>query len=562
MKTSAKKVVQLLVEELLSHGIENVIFSPGSRCAPLVIAFNAFEQINKYVILDERSAAFFALGIAIESKKPVVLVCTSGSAAVNYFPAITEAYYQGVPLIVLTADRPLRLINQGDGQTIMQDNVFGKHVRFAGSISDEDDDSEGLITCKYQIREAYQYSLHPGPVHLNIHLSEPLYEQTELSGKLKFSPTKLATTKRNIAQNDTIQLNTLWNNAAKKMIIIGQLQPCVETEKLLLDLACDTGVAILTENISNQNNSNFITSIERAFSQMIDRNEFVPELLIVLGSSFVSKSLKTFLRQHTVSATIIVDTILPNANTFAQNNCLNLNCSPLEFLTLIEPDESKMNQTNYGSKWKQLDYQGQFKQESLIESIKFSDLTVMDSIISYLPDSCNFHVGNSSVIRYSQCFSSINNIRYLSNRGVAGIDGSLSTAVGAASFNLEKLNIVVVGELSFFYDSNALINQYLNSNLKIIVINNGGGSIFNMIPGPKTTKNHDKFFIAQQNVKIDKLCEAFYIEHRQANNLSELQSELQKLFFENTNTSVLLEVHTENSKNEELFESYVKQMTS
>jgi 2-succinyl-5-enolpyruvyl-6-hydroxy-3-cyclohexene-1-carboxylate synthase len=562
MKTSAKKVVQLLVEELLSQGVENVIFSPGSRSAPLVIAFNAFEEINKYVILDERSAGFFALGIALESKKPVVLVCTSGSAAVNYFPAITEAYYQGVPLIVLTADRPIRLINQGDGQTIMQDNVFGKHVRFAGSISDEDDNTEGLNTCKYQIREAYQYSLHPGPVHLNIHLSEPLYEQTELSGKLKFSPTKLATTRRNIAQNDTIQLNALWNNTAKKMIIIGQLQPCAETEKILLDLACDTGVAILTENISNQNNSNFITSIERAFSQMIDRDEFVPELLIVLGSSFVSKSLKTFLRQHTVSATIIVDTLLPNANTFSQDNCLNLNCSPLEFLTLIEPDEFKMNQTNYGSKWKQLDYQGQSKQEFILENTKLSDLSVMDSIISYLPESCNFHVGNSSVIRYSQCFSSIKNIKYASNRGVAGIDGSLSTAVGAASFNPKVLNVVVLGELSFFYDSNALLNHYLNSNLKIIVINNGGGSIFNMIPGPKSTNNHDKFFVAQQNVKIDKLCAAFSITHRKATNLIELGTELQKLFFEDSDCSVLLEINTENCKNEELFESYLKQMTS
>jgi 2-succinyl-5-enolpyruvyl-6-hydroxy-3-cyclohexene-1-carboxylate synthase len=557
MKTSNKKIAQILANELVSAGFEHVVFSPGSRSAPIVMAINAMEKIQKHVVLDERSAAFFALGLAIETKKSVAIVCTSGSASVNYFPAITEAYYQGIPLFVITADRPVLRVNQGDGQTIMQAKIYGKHVRFATEIEDIDESDNYLFTVKNNIRKAISFC-DAGPVHVNVHFSEPLYDQVEIDLNTWSEKMNI---EQNVFQIDRAILEK-WNAATSKMIVIGQLQPCRETEALLMELVTDTSVAILCENISNQNDWKFVTSIERAFTQIKNEQHFVPEFLLVLGSSFVSKKLKAFLRSKDIKTTVIVDQIMEKANTFECNSPYFVNVTSLTFLRNFKPDSDQMNPSNFGSKWKQLDYFAQEKQESILAQIPYCDLKAVERLITNLPENTNFSIGNSSIIRYSQLFTGIKNVNYRSNRGVAGIDGSLSTAVGQAFAKKEKLNIVVLGDLSFLYDINALLNHYLSPNLRIVVINNGGGSIFGMISGPKSTEVFDQFFKAKQNAKIDKLCEAFTIDYRKTIRLEDLDPAFEALFGDESEVPILLEIDTTVVNNEDLFVRYKNLMTN
>jgi 2-succinyl-5-enolpyruvyl-6-hydroxy-3-cyclohexene-1-carboxylate synthase len=300
--TSDKPIAQMLAAIAAAKGMKYAVISSGSRNAPLAIAFDAQKEIECLSIIDERSAAFFALGIAQQTNSPVAIICTSGSAALNYAPAIAEAYYQNIPLIVITADRPPEWIDQDDGQTINQQNIYSNYCKASFNLPVEPSHSDDLWYAQRAISEAFNTATergNEGPVHLNVPLREPLYkevEKIEVAYKIIDAPT----IQKHLSKETEKKLLDVWNNAKSKMLICGLHKPDKELNKILANLANGASVAVMTESTSNMQDAKFIHNIDSVMDSMDEntKKSFQPGLLITLGGPVTSKKLKTYLRKY------------------------------------------------------------------------------------------------------------------------------------------------------------------------------------------------------------------------------------------------------------------------
>ncbi|MEY4603072.1 MAG: 2-succinyl-5-enolpyruvyl-6-hydroxy-3-cyclohexene-carboxylic-acid synthase [Bacteroidota bacterium] len=560
MISSDKETVQLLVEQCVLHGVKHVVCSPGSRNAPLVIAFDEHPSVECLVIHDERSAAFFALGIIQQTKAPVAIVCTSGSAALNYYPAVAEAFYQELPLIVITADRPEEWMDQGDGQTIRQQGVFRDHVRYSCQFSESIRHSDERW--KIERESAVAFSLAngnwKGPVHFNLSLREPLYgiendfsrpsarSIVQLSGG--FSP-----------DDKTIQILLDGMAKTKKLVLVGQMAPDASLLQELSVFAGDSSVAVLVENTSNLVDQKFIHSIDRTLNTISPDqiDEYCPELLITLGGAVVSKRIKHFLRERKPSIHWKVGSSFPYMDTY-QSLTHSFQVSPHEFFRSLNKLVYERSKSNFAGKWRKMDHLNKQMASEFFVNVPFSDLGVFHKALDVLPEGVDLHMGNSSVVRYCQLFDPISSVRYWCNRGTSGIDGSTSTAVGAAFASPEKLHVLITGDVSFFYDSNGLWNSYLDRNLRILLVNNGGGGIFRIIPGPAESPKLERFFEARHAFTAKGICEAFCVEYDFASSAEMLEKKLEKLFIEESNSPRLLEVFTQDADNAGVLESFFK----
>ena len=559
MKSSAKLEVQLLVDACLKGGVTHIVLSPGSRNAPLSIAFDEHPGFTTYVIPDERSAAFYALGMAQQLKQPVAIACTSGSAPLNYFPAVAEAYYQGIPLVILTADRPKEWVDQGDGQTIVQENVFGSHVLAAAQLDAIHNDQQRWLF-ERQCAEVIQKAIgrRKGPVHLNVPFTEPLYAVTEEIHAVK---------NRMLAGEGILSLSAserafvqeTWQASSKRMILCGQLPKNELLEQELALLAQDPSVIVIVEHTSNLTNEQFIHCTDRALNQIAAAAipDFQPDLLIVLGGAIVSKRIKTFLRTAANLQTIRVSPDFPFMDTFQS----------LVFSSAVEPEAfvKELNTgttapSSFGTAWKQLDLRAQKKHTVQLENTVFSDLKAMETVWSAIPEHTHVHIANSSIIRYALLFDPVKNNRYWCNRGTSGIDGSSSTACGAALIAAEQTHVLISGDMSFFYDSNAFWNNHTPSNLRVIVLNNGGGDIFNIIPGPDTTAQRDRFFVAKQQFSAEHICTAYGLDYCSADSVESIALQL-KGFFDplGDGRPKLLEIQTAGIENSAILRGYFEE---
>lgn len=557
MNTTSITHVAHLVEICVQKGISKVVISPGSRNAPLIIAFDNHPAIEVFLIHDERSAAFFALGLAERLNEPVALTCTSGSAPLNYAPAISEAYYRNIPLLILTADRPTALIDQGDGQTIRQTNVFNNYIKAAYETPDNPSEAE-ILWSDEVVNNAINTLMEvpAGPVQINIPLAEPLYGTQDLKAIPIITPTNLQ--RGTLTAKDKKDIIEDWERSERKMILIGQLPPGYLLTQTMKQVLSDPSVAILVENTSNVNDFQKICHcIDRVLAILPPEKitEYKPDLLISIGGAIVSKKIKTFLRKNKPKTTWRIGEFSFEEDTF-QSLTKSFNVHPNLFFECLA-DAKNDSISNFGYRWKQLDFLAEEKHREFLESKgTYSDLTVFDLILDTLPDDSNLHLANSSVVRYSQLFNPISNVNYLSNRGVSGIDGSTSTAAGYAFVDAAKLNALITGDISFFYDSNALWNQYLRTNFKIILINNGGGGIFKIIDGPKKSRQSDLFF-APFKASAQKVCEAFDVKYLKAVNADEISKQLSEFYtFDETNRPCLLEIFTTDSENEQVLKDY------
>jgi 2-succinyl-5-enolpyruvyl-6-hydroxy-3-cyclohexene-1-carboxylate synthase len=556
--TSNKKVVQLIVEQCIESGMKHIVCSPGSRNAPLVISFDEHPEITTYVIHDERSAAFFALGMAQQLNEPVGVVCTSGSASVNYFPAVAEAYYQCIPLVVITADRPAAWIDQGDGQTIVQDKVFGKHVRYACNFTEKQDDAEGLWYVGREMAVAFLQSngSWKGPIHINIGLNEPLYQTVERT-ELEIRRISVVEGEFSFSQNQQEHFEQVLK-APKKMVIVGQHQPDEKLLHYLSEFANDTSVVVLVENTSNLQNGRFIHCIDRTLNGITEEEiaDFAPELLITVGGAVISKRIKAFLRNNKPVQHWKIGAEFPFMDTY-QSLTHVFPVEPSAFFKEIGQLKYDRSKSNFGSKWKQKDYLAKDKMPEFFRKVEFSDVKVFETILDYIPEGANLHMANSSVIRYCQLFDPVSSIRYWSNRGTSGIDGSTSTAAGAAWIKKDELHVLITGDVSFFYDSNALWNKYLGSNFRIILINNQGGGIFRIIPGPSSTKQLSAYFEAQHEQEAGDICKAFDIDYRKVNSIVKVEAEMQDFYtYEEGGRPKLIEITTPAHLNEEYLKAF------
>lgn len=532
-----------------AKGVQHAVISPGSRSAPLVISFNRQEGMRCLRVIDERSAAFFALGMAQQLHAPVALICTSGSAVLNYGPAIAEAFYQRVPLLVITADRPEEWVDQGEGQAIRQRDVLALHMKRSIQLPRDPGDDLSRWQCGRLINEAIDATLLPvaGPVHVNVPFSEPLYGQVEIpdeederrpgswSGPRLIAPVM---TEPFILPDHARWLIGQVSACKKVMVLAGQGLWSDGLKAQLARLASLAQVSVHTEATSNLEDTAFITCIDRVIEGVNEANEkdLRPDLLITFGGAVVSKRIKTLLRKWKPAQHWNVDAGQRHYDTY-QSLTHDIAVSPEVFFAQVM-NGAQANDSIYGEAWRMVDERMRGKHHRLVAEAPFCDLTVFNTLNDRIPGDSDVHLANSTPARYAQLFDRVRGIRWFSNRGTSGIDGCTSTAVGAA-YATQKLTTLITGDTAFCYDSNAFWNAHLSAHLKVIVIDNGGGNIFRYIDGPDKNAELLPWFEAPHRRSIEKLVKSFDLPYYHANDQASLEKGLDLLYAQHEKPAVL-----------------------
>jgi 2-succinyl-5-enolpyruvyl-6-hydroxy-3-cyclohexene-1-carboxylate synthase len=556
MQFSSNILSQTITQLCLAKGITQIVISPGSRNAPLIIGFTEDNAFEAYSIVDERCAAFFALGMAQQTGKPVALVCTSGSALLNYYPAIAEAFYSDVPLIVLSADRPHNLIEIGDGQTINQENVFANHILYsANCIEGSDQQQHNETEINIALNTAIELQ---GPVHINLPFSEPLYD---LVDDLHIRPQHVPA-RRIVAVSDTITseiatLKELWDVSSKTLILIGVQKPNTITTEIIQELARDSRVVVMKETTSNIHHPSTIHAIDQLIEPFSAENliAFQPELLITIGGMIVSKKVKAFLRTHQPVHHYHIDPKKAYDTYFSLSGHIKASPQYVFERLLIQP---KISESTYRSNVLEIKKYREEKHAAYLAAAPFSDFKVYEQIFNKLPKEYQLQLSNSTAIRYSQLFKIESSIDVFCNRGTSGIDGSMSTAIGAA-LQTEKPVLFITGDLSFFYDSNALWNNYIPANFKIIIVNNNGGGIFRILPKAKTVTHFESYFETRHHLTAEHLAKQYSFNYAKATDLDSLKQELDYLF-NISEVPRILEVFTPPEVNDQVLLDYFKKI--
>lgn len=547
-------LAQSIIQLCNNHNIQHIVISPGSRNAPLTIGFTNHDFFDCYSIVDERSAGFFALGIAQQLQQPVALVCTSGSALVNYFPAVTEAFYSRIPLVVISADRPEHLVNIGDGQTITQPHIFGAHVLYEANL--EMAFKKSFLKAIKSNNSLIEKALHiansqSGPVHINVPFPEPLYDTIEVEEQQsKPDKIKLKSNTFSLSKTD----HKKWNSSKRKMILVGVNPPHSVQETYLKLLAKDPSIIVLTETTSNLHHPDFFPSIDQLISPLdsTDFETLQPDLLLTFGGMIVSKKIKTFLRTNPPKTHWHIDPVSANDTFFCLTKHFKRDVNT--FFDALSSFDATPIVSTYFETWNHVKVRRQQKHKKYLKSISFSDFMAFDKILKQIPDNYMLQSGNSSTIRYLQLFNLNKTLTVFCNRGTSGIDGSTSTAIGAATVS-EIPTVFITGDLSFFYDSNALWNNYTPSNFRIIIINNRGGGIFRILPGNKNSKNFSTFFETNHDLTAEPISKLFNFEYTSASSNEELETALENFYIQSSRPK-LLEIFTPSSENDQILLSY------
>jgi 2-succinyl-5-enolpyruvyl-6-hydroxy-3-cyclohexene-1-carboxylate synthase len=545
-------LAQSIIEICLAKGITTIIISPGSRNAPLTIGFVGNPAFTCYSIADERAAAFFAMGIAQQTKQPTVLVCTSGSALLNYYPAVAEAFYSQIPLIVISADRPQSKIDIGDGQTIRQENVFANHSFYNANLNE-------MVSVENDIKinEAIDISItQKGPVHINAPFEEPLYE---IVSELSVNITVTASVKKaqSLSQEEAAEYALLWNKATKKLVLVGVNEPGAISDSSIEALAADGSVVVLTETTSNVHHPTFINTIDTLITPFTNEEfeDFRPEILVTFGGMIVSKRIKAFLRKYKPKHHWHIDS-LRAYDTFSALT-KHFEVEPNVFFDAFLP-LSKSVVSDYFEKLDAVTELRELKSKIYLDKIPFSDFKFFEKVIPSLPKNSQLQISNSSAIRYAQLIAIDPSIQVYCNRGTSGIDGSTSTAIGAAVVN-GKQTVFITGDIGFLYDSNALWNNYIPKNFKIIVINNGGGGIFRILPGHKETPVFNTFFETSHCLTAEHLAKMYGFEYTIASDEKSLSKGLAILYAQNEKPGIL-EVFTPTLENDAILLQFFKEL--
>lgn len=582
MKYSTIPSSQTVVYHCKARGIKNIVISPGSRNAPLTIGFTEDPFFNCYSVVDERCAAFFALGIAQQLREPAVIVCTSGSALLNYYPAISEAFYSDVPLVVISADRPPYKVDIGDGQTIRQENIFENHIAYGANlkldVSHATDkiqkyDASRLAGVDLDVLQQRVQGYNDGaldqalnialtqnsPVHINVPFEEPLYNIT--TEETVMPSVNLEKGNGNVEGLDRNRLKEcagIWNRSKRKLVLVGVNFPNSVDERYLEVLARDPSVVVLTECTSNLHHPNFFPSIdsiiapiEKSQESEVLFKELQPEIVLTFGGLIVSKKIKEFLRQYSPRLHWHIDG-QKALNTFFSLT-QHFKTEPNSFLgELLEA--SPVTESDYHQYWAREKERYIARREEYLKEIPFSDMLVFHRLMDSIPNSYQLQLGNSSTVRYAQLFDLDPSIQVFCNRGTSGIDGSTSTAIGAALFPKHP-TVLVTGDLSFLYDSNGLWNTYIRPDFRIIVINNEGGGIFRILPGKEKTENFKTFFETTHDLDLAHLAKMYNFDFLSASDEAQLSSALDT-FYKSSNTPKILEIKTPRLLNDKILLSY------
>ena len=546
-------LAQSIIEICHAKGVHDIIISPGSRNAPLTIGFANNPKFSCYSIADERCAAFFALGIAQQTHKPVAVVCTSGSALLNYYPALAEAFYSQIPFVVISADRPFDKIDIGDGQTIRQENVFINHSLYNANLTEDASEANDVF-----VNEAINVAIaRKGPVHINVPFEEPLYETTNKLS-VDFNVTGLHLPQRIVNVDDIIAFSTLWNYSNKILVLVGECPPNSIEQEWLEKLALLPSVVVLTEATSNLHHPSFINNIDTLITPFSNTDflKLQPRILITLGGMVVSKRVKAFLRKYKPRHHWHID----EHRAYDTFGILtkHFKVEPNQFFKQLLPFIKK-NESDYKLTFAKIHALRKVAHNRYLNTVPFSDLKAFENILSSLPKEIQLQISNSSAIRYAQLFDIDKSIEVFCNRGTSGIDGSTSTAIGAA-VGSKKPTILITGDVGFIYDSNALWNNYIPKNFKIILINNGGGGIFRILPGHQETETFNTYFETSHCLTAEYLAKMYRFDYLIASDETSLKKSLTKLYKKNDRPTIL-EVFTPTRENGKLLLNYFKALT-
>jgi 2-succinyl-5-enolpyruvyl-6-hydroxy-3-cyclohexene-1-carboxylate synthase len=501
-------------------------------------------------ISDERSAAFIALGMAQQLKQPVVLVCTSGSAALNYFPAIAEAFFQQIPLLVLTADRPPEWVDQWDGQTIFQEEVYGKHVkksfRFPDTFAHAD-----------QVRHAHRISneaillsrqFPAGPVHLNIPLREPFYpEEGEIFNFPKHPPVvTLESPEIRLSDASLEKLKSELANFKRILLVPGQQEENPALLAVIEHLAQNQQAVVVADSLSNLQGKGTITLHDHWLGREELQKELAPDLVISFGKSIISKSLKLFLRKQEIQHWHIQ----PDAqakDTYARLTRI-LGSEPLAFLTWLATQLPSL-ESDYAQRWQLMEEQVAAILPKALKEVEFGEYPAVNQVLDALPATGQLQVANSMAIRYVN-FLGRRAQEIFCNRGTSGIDGSNSTAVGASLVSQKPVTLLT-GDMAFFYDRNAFWHNYPMPNLRVIVLNNHAGGIFRLIDGPARKPELAEFFETKQSLNASSLASEYGFDYASVMTSEELESALVK-FYEPSTQPKIIEITSSSPRNAEI----------
>ena len=342
------------------------------------------------------------------------------------------------------------------------------------------------------------------------------------------------------------------------MVVVGQKDKNPEIDNILIQLAEEEKVAILVEHTSNLHAENVIEPIDSVLAIVGADPAYKPDLVIQVGGTIISKRIKKYLRDSG-AAVIAVDQQFAFADVF-QGLRISLDIELQDFLNFFHETTSQTEMSAFGKLWSDAKTEMLVKHQKYAEEVPFSDFKVVETIMKSINSPSKLHFSNSSMVRYGLLFPNLFKGEVYCNRGTSGIDGCTSTAAGAAIIDSNSLHVLVTGDLSFFYDSNALWNAHVPENLRVIIVNNGGGDIFNIIPGPSSTNQLSKIFVAEHNYNAQKICEGFNVAYSSASNQNELETELQKFLDSSNKKAKVLEVHTTGIQNSAILKSYFEQL--
>lgn len=560
MENTDKTSALILTSLMTQYRIKKVFASPGSRNVPLLMAFSRNQDIDVEMVIDERSAAFMALGYASIAGEPVALLCTSGTAMLNYMPAIAEAHYRQVPLLVITADRPQEWIGQKDSQTLIQPCGFVPYVKKSIDIQDfSSDDKQKCWWCNRVINDALIACTDSpsGPVHINIQFDNPLSQTCE----------DIAIEGRKIANlNPSGKLDTGYARELGKciasphrvMLVVGGMPPSQKITKAITKLSSLPNVVILAENLANIHCDHVLTQIDAAVSfveKQDDKNRYLPDTVIYFGGSIVSGRMKQFLRQchpknlwYVGLEEVLIDTFMALT--------MRINMDPEIFLPqLASAMVPHRNPSDYAECWQKV---RQIMMEGLghyIDSIPWCSFKALSMVLSRVPSKWNVQLSNGMSVRLSQQFDAAHIHRWDCNRGVSGIDGSTSTALGAQLAYRHGVTLLITGDMSLAYDLTALGTKQVTNRMRVIVLKNGGGNIFRCIPTTQSLPELETCLEVDSAAPFTKLAEAWGWKCFDVGDESDMENAMEA-FIKDSDRPCMMVATTDGRKDSEVWKQY------
>ncbi|MGN0165221.1 MAG: 2-succinyl-5-enolpyruvyl-6-hydroxy-3-cyclohexene-1-carboxylic-acid synthase [Lachnospiraceae bacterium] len=545
------KSVQYLLALMKAHDIKHVVLSPGGRNIPIAHSMEQDEFFDCYSVVDERSAAYFAIGLAQQFNEPVAICCTSSVAASNYLPGITEAFYLKVPILVLTADRNPYLLDQMENQMIDQVDMFKNFCKLCVQlpiVTTADDE----WYCQRKINEAILELKHHGcgPVQIDI----PIAGEIGMYTQETLPPVKVIRRleyKRN--ENEWKDKITELKNANKILVVCGeQIYPSKQLSEAILKFAKKYNCVIATEKVSNIEGPGVLDIFGAAQVMPVDVfEEYVPDIVISFGGNFVSR-IKDLLRvRHANCSHWVIDEGGSICDVF---KCLTTiyECTPLEFFDFFATNTglTMSNNKKYYDKW------ADYVKKAEYPDFPYSNSYVIKELSKRIPSDSLMHLGILNATRIMSHCKTSENITSYSNIGAFGIDGSMSTFIGQSVAAPDKLAFLVIGDLSFFYDMNALQIRHLGKNVRIMLVNNSGAAEFHFFMGEKLIPTLNRHIAAEHFTSAEGWVKTKGFTYLAAHNQEEFDANIEKFVVAKSDAPIFLEVFTDKKSDAEMLKDY------